>query len=167
MHRIYARDGSFQVLEISPTVPMMFNFLLPLEHCKAFGKSRSSHSVALLAVVPRIRRATIRRMTQTLILHADAPPKPEEGKPCNGCGWCCVAERCPVSWLFLPLGKRACTALEWDGEMRRYLCGLVTHPAKHVGWLPRRWQDQFSRWFAYRIAASRGCDFAAREDSAA
>jgi hypothetical protein len=100
---------------------------------------------------------------QTLTLHADAPPKPVQGEPCNGCGICCAAERCPVAWLFLPLGRAPCTALEWDEEARRYRCGMVANAAKYVGWLPRRWEAQASRWFAYRVAAGKGCDFDAVE----
>ena len=32
-------------------------------------------------------------------LHAEAPPKPAEGAPCNGCGLCCLAEPCPLGVL--------------------------------------------------------------------
>jgi len=104
-------------------------------------------------------------MIQTLILHAAAPPKPAEGEPCNGCGICCVAARCPVAWLFLPRGGGSCAALEWDGEAGRYRCGMVAYPANYIGWLPRRWEDRAGRWFAYRIATGRGCDFGATEVS--
>jgi hypothetical protein len=102
-------------------------------------------------------------MIQTLILHADAPPKPAAGEPCNGCGICCAAERCPVAWLFLPLGGGACGALEWDGAAGRYRCGMVVHPANYLGWLPRPWEMRAGRWFASRIAAGSGCDFNATE----
>lgn len=97
------------------------------------------------------------------MLHAEAPPKPTEGQPCNGCGLCCAAERCPVAWLFLPRGSGSCSALEWDGNAGRYRCGMVAHPATHVRWLPRRWEAGAARWFAYRIAAGKGCDFGATE----
>lgn len=102
-------------------------------------------------------------MIQTVTLHADAPPKPAEGQPCNGCGICCAAERCPVAWLFLPRSRGSCPALEWDGAAARYRCGMVAHPAACVRWLPRRWEARAARWFAYRIAAGKGCDFGATE----
>jgi len=102
-------------------------------------------------------------MIQTLLLHADAPPKPAEGAPCNGCGICCAAERCPVACLFLPRREGACAALEWDAEQRRYRCGMVVHTADYVRWLPRRWQGRAGKWFASRIAAGKGCDFDATE----
>lgn len=102
-------------------------------------------------------------MIQTLTLYAAAPPKPAAGEPCNGCGLCCAAERCPVAWLFLPRGKGSCAALEWDGEAQHYRCGMVTRPAHYVGWLPRRWDGVAARWFASRIAAGGGCDFGAVE----
>jgi hypothetical protein len=103
-------------------------------------------------------------MIRTLILHADAPPKPTQGEPCNGCGICCVAERCPVGLLFLPRGGGGpCAALEWDRGAGRYLCGMVVRPANYIGWLPRRWDGAAGRWFAYRIAAGKACDFDATE----
>ena len=104
-------------------------------------------------------------MIQTLMVHADAPPKPAEGEACNGCGICCIAARCPVAWLFLPRGEGPCAALEWDGEARRYRCGMVAHPANRLGWLPRRWNDLAGRCFAFQIAAGSGCDFGASEVS--
>jgi hypothetical protein len=102
-------------------------------------------------------------MIQILTLNAGAPPKPTQGEPCNGCGLCCLAERCPVALLFLPRDGGSCPALEWDGESGRYLCGMVGHPAKYLGWLPRRWEGAAGRWFAYRIAAGKSCDFDATE----
>ena len=102
-------------------------------------------------------------MVITLTLHAEAPAKPAEGDACNGCGCCCAAARCPVSWLFLPPGEGRCAALEWDGAARRYRCGMIVQPAEYIGWLPRRWQGRAGRWFARRVAAGTGCDFGASE----
>jgi hypothetical protein len=98
-----------------------------------------------------------------ILLHADAPPKPPEGAPCNGCGVCCAMEKCPVALIFLPLGTEPCPALEWDNDSRRYRCGMVVQPARHLRWLPRRWERQAGKWFAYRIAASKGCDCSVAE----
>lgn len=100
---------------------------------------------------------------QTVTLHAAAPAKPAEGAPCNGCGWCCAAERCPAAWLLLPRGAEACIALEWTAAARRYRCGLVVRPAAYLRWLPRRWEGAAGRWLASRIAAGAGCDFGATE----
>ena len=97
-------------------------------------------------------------MIHTISVHADAPPKPAEGESCNGCGICCAAERCPVAWLFLPLRRGACPALEWDAQAGRYHCGMVVAPVRYIRWLPRRWEPRASRWFASRIAAGQGCD---------
>jgi hypothetical protein len=108
-------------------------------------------------------RVKIHKMIQTLQLHADAPPKPAEGESCNGCGMCCAAEKCPVAWLFLPRGRGSCAALEWNGGVRRYRCGMIVHPASYIRWLPRNWEDRAGSWFAYRIAAGSGCDFSATE----
>jgi len=102
-------------------------------------------------------------LIQTITLHAHAPAKPALGTPCNGCGICCAAERCPVAWLFLPRSRGTCTALEWDGATQRYRCGMVVHAADYVRCLPRRWEARAGRWFAYRVAAGRGCDFDAVE----
>jgi len=104
-----------------------------------------------------------RPVIQTLTVHAHAPAKPAAGAPCNGCGICCAAERCPVAHVFLPHGEGSCVALEWNEEARRYRCGMVVHPADYVRWLPRRWEGRAAHWFAYRIAAGRGCDFDATE----
>lgn len=98
------------------------------------------------------------RATHIITIRADAPPKPAEGEACNGCGICCSAERCPVAWLFLPLRGGPCPALEWNAKAGRYRCGMVDNPARHVRWLPRRWNPRASQWFARRIAAGHGCD---------
>lgn len=102
-------------------------------------------------------------MIESVPLHRDAPAKPLEGEPCNGCGVCCIMARCPMAWLLLPLGKGACPALEWRDDELRYRCGLVLSPGDHLAWLPRRWQARASRWLARRIAAGTGCDCGASE----
>ena len=38
---------------------------------------------------------------QVVHWHPEAPPKPPEGAPCNGCGLCCLAEPCPLGMLAL------------------------------------------------------------------
>lgn len=85
-------------------------------------------------------------------LHTDAPPKPVEGAPCNGCGLCCLAEPCPLGMVVSRRRQGACVALRWDDTRARYLCGMVVDPGsvlsvRHcwliapLAWLARRWID--------------------------
>lgn len=99
--------------------------------------------------------------TQTIRLNTEAPDKPAFGAPCNGCGVCCASETCP--WAILLFWRRhgPCPALLWRPEEKRYRCGLLIDPARHVRWLPSRWSTTASRFFARRIAAGKGCDCSA------
>jgi hypothetical protein len=94
----------------------------------------------------------------TIELHADAPPKPGVGAPCNGCGVCCAVEPCPVALVFLFQRKGRCRALQWQAEAKRYVCGMVTAPQRYSRWLPRILRSAAGRFFASRIAAGSGCD---------
>lgn len=98
--------------------------------------------------------------TQLIELHPSAPPKPEYGARCNGCGVCCAAEPCPVALLFLFQLKGRCRALLWQEE-GRYVCGLAVCPDRYVKLIPERWRDKAGKLVATRIAAGSGCDFAA------
>lgn len=93
-----------------------------------------------------------------IAIHAAAPPKAALGAPCNGCGVCCAALPCPLSRLLLGHRRGACPALTWDDAARRYVCGMVTQPARHLRWLPWRWNAFAGRRCARWIAAGRGCD---------
>ncbi len=42
--------------------------------------------------------------------------------------------------------------------MRRYVCGMVVSPAKHIRWLPERFNNLAARLFAGWLAAGEGCD---------
>ncbi|MFI8618745.1 hypothetical protein ACIGHN_24895 [Acidovorax sp. NPDC077693] len=91
-------------------------------------------------------------------LHADAPPKPAVGAPCNGCGLCCLAEPCPLGVVVSRRRHGACVALRWDGAHARYLCGMVADPGEVTG-LRQRWLTVPLAWLARRwIAAGVGCD---------
>ncbi len=64
-----------------------------------------------------------------------APPKPEEGAACNGCGVCCFHVVCPMPEAFgLPYPEDSpgpCPILEHaDG---RYWCGLIRSPLTWLG----------------------------------
>ncbi len=98
-------------------------------------------------------------MSRRLIyLQQAAPPKPEMGKPCNGCGVCCAFATCPVARVFLWRAKGPCPALEWHGHEGRYLCGMLLRPATYLRWLPWRMEGWFSRRIRRWIAAGIGCD---------
>lgn len=91
-------------------------------------------------------------------LHPDAPPKPAEGAPCNGCGLCCLAEPCPLGVLVSRRRTGACAALRWSDAQARYQCGMVTDPGGVTGlnhpWAQRALSALARRW----IAAGVGCD---------
>ena len=93
-----------------------------------------------------------------IVIHPAAPPKPAFGTPCNGCGVCCAAQPCPVSWLLLGHRTGACPALQWHEPQRRYACGMVATPAGFLRWLPPHWNGFAGRRFARWIAAGKGCD---------
>jgi len=98
-------------------------------------------------------------------IHPEAPPKPALGQPCNGCGLCCLSEPCPVGMLVSRRRIGRCNALRWCAETRRYVCGMLSTPWRHLGAV-RPWaRDAASRrnrmlarlcrrW----IAAGIGCD---------
>lgn len=92
----------------------------------------------------------------TIHIHAEAPPKPREGDACNGCGVCCAAEPCPVGMVLSRRRRGPCVALVWVDDERRYRCGMVSAPERHVG---MRWATPLVAMVARRmIAAGRGCD---------
>ena len=93
-----------------------------------------------------------------IAIHAAAPPKPAPGAPCNGCGVCCAALPCPLSRLLLGHRHGACPALQWRKTDARYFCGMVTEPARFLGWLPQSLEAFAARRCARWIAAGRGCD---------
>ena len=95
-------------------------------------------------------------MPQIIHIHPDAPLKPVIGKPCNGCGLCCLAEPCPVGMLFSGKRRGACSVLRWDAPQRRYVCGLITEPASFVR--PRWLAGAAVGWARRMVAAGAGCD---------
>lgn len=95
---------------------------------------------------------------QIIRLHPDAPRKPPEAAPCNGCGVCCAAEPCPIGVLVSRRRHGACRALGWSDAAGRYRCGLAADPAAVLRWLPRALAP-FVRRLALRwISAASGCD---------
>ena len=95
-------------------------------------------------------------MARIIHIQADAPLKPVEGKPCNGCGVCCLVEPCPLGMLFSAKRRGACSVLRWDAPQRRYVCGLITEPASFVR--PRWLASTVARLAKRMVAAGAGCD---------
>jgi hypothetical protein len=100
----------------------------------------------------------MKKATQIIRLHQQAPNKPEYGTKCNGCGVCCAAEPCPVAHLLLWQFSGACKALQWQETEQRYQCGMVVEPKKYLRKLPKALSPFISRWCAKRIALDIGCD---------
>lgn len=97
-------------------------------------------------------------MAETIIhLHRDAPSKPAEGAPCNGCGVCCALETCPAARLRFLQKSGPCPALEWSGDKSRYHCGLLLRPNHYLP-LPEFATPLTRRLLARWIAAGIGCD---------
>ncbi len=92
---------------------------------------------------------------RVILIHPAAPPKPEQGAPCNGCGVCCAAEPCPLGIWLSRRWRGACVALTWSDEDSRYLCGALAEPRRWLPWLPA---PLATRWVRRWIAAAQGCD---------
>ncbi len=71
-----------------------------------------------------------------------APEKPEEGAPCNGCGFCCAADPCGL-------------AVEFDAG--RFWCGLVRNPSSYLD-TPAFGNHMLGAIFAQALGVGRGCD---------
>ncbi len=103
---------------------------------------------------------------QIIHVHPEAPPKPAEGTPCNGCGLCCLAEPCPIGMVISRKRVGACVALQWAPEARQYRCGVlvaaqrraVAAPSGPLGWPARWWALVWQRWVRRHIASGVGCD---------
>ena len=114
-------------------------------------------------------------MHQVIHIHPDAPVKPPEGAPCNGCGVCCLLEPCPVGMLISRKRRGACTALVWSDAGGRYRCGLMLSAGAEAeakgnadgvdgagGTLRSAWRHPvgaLALWWVRRvISAGSGCD---------
>jgi len=95
---------------------------------------------------------------QIILLHREAPAKPALGAACNGCGVCCAAEPCPAGMLIFRQRSGACPALLWNAADKRYVCGLLAHPERHLRCLPSFALPLARRLFRRWIAAGIGCD---------
>ena len=95
---------------------------------------------------------------RVIAIHAEAPPKPAWGAPCNGCGVCCLSEPCPIGMLLSGKRRGACRALVWDDAQARYLCGVLVgrRDVLPAGWRPLA--GLLQRGARRMIAAGVGCD---------
>ena len=95
---------------------------------------------------------------QLVHVYPDAPPKPSEGAPCNGCGLCCLLEPCPLGVLVSRRWRSACAAVRWSAAEQRYLCGMLSDFGGVTG-LAQPWVVRALTAVARRsIAAGIGCD---------
>ena len=100
---------------------------------------------------------------QVIHIRPEAPPKPPEGQPCNGCGVCCLAEPCPVGMLVSRKRRGACELLRWSDAEGRYLCGLLVEvggpgPVRSASFWRRVWPRVWRAWARRLISAGSGCD---------
>ncbi len=105
---------------------------------------------------------------QVIHIHPEAPPMPQPGQPCNGCGVCCLAEPCPIGMVVSRKRYGACVALSWSPAQGRYLCGVLAsalraqaQAASVSGWrgpVQRAVAGLRWRWVRRHIAAGVGCD---------
>ncbi len=96
-------------------------------------------------------------MQQIILIHKEAPAKPELGAACNGCGICCLAEPCPLGQIRFLQRKGKCPALIWLPSQKNYQCGLLQNKSFWPLGLHRIFTPRVvARW----IAAGKGCDAA-------
>jgi hypothetical protein len=93
--------------------------------------------------------------SRTIWLHRDAPPKPEFGEPCTGCGVCCASEPCPLGMLLSWRRRGRCRLLRYEPAHSRYRCGLM--PEASAAWPLPVLRALVARW----IGAGLGCDSSA------
>lgn len=82
--------------------------------------------------------------------------KPPHGSPCNGCGGCCIDQRCPLAAKLFGPGAR-CPALE--PAFPAFTCGLVAHPERYAPDVVARHGAEAARDAALMLTgAGLGCD---------
>lgn len=101
----------------------------------------------------------------TLVIKVGGVEFPGHGKPCNGCGVCCLTALCYVAdWLFngRPEAEHEetagpCPALEREGE--RYYCGLMRSPELYAPvTVAMHGADAARATMKFLMGAGDGCD---------
>ncbi len=87
------------------------------------------------------------------------PAKPPHGAPCNGCGFCCRMELCPVAVGVLGDQPGPCPALQPRNGVPGFECGLVVNPERYA---PRQTEcygaSAMSQAALVMLGAGHGCD---------
>lgn len=101
---------------------------------------------------------------QVIWVRPDAPPKPAQGEPCNGCGVCCLSEPCPVGVVLSRRFTGPCAALRWVPQQRIYRCGALVPVDGALGWRRalKRWRNA---WLKRAIFAGQACDCSLQPES--
>lgn len=107
----------------------------------------------------RLLLAMPRDPTSTVVwIQPQAPAKPPEGAPCNGCGLCCLVEPCPLGVLVSRRRSGPCVALRWSDSDQLYRCGMVSDPGSVVGTTRPQFVRAISALARRWIASGVGCD---------
>jgi len=93
------------------------------------------------------------------VTRGSAANKPPHGAPCNQCGLCCQASRCPLAQFVFKLPEIGrCPALSYDADGLS-VCGLVAEPQTHAPFVVMRWGIEVVRTAArHLIGSGLGCD---------
>ena len=89
------------------------------------------------------------------------PIKPAFMSPCNGCGLCCLRQRCTLSLEYLESRNGVCAALEISE--RGFTCGLVTNPSKYLG-IKFDGNAILTPLYSEALGIGKGCDAETEED---
>lgn len=134
------------------------------------------HSRASSFTVKALQSADLMPSPNQIIhIHPQAPQKPVEGMPCNGCGVCCLSEPCPLGVLLSGRRHGACQALRWSESGFLYRCGAMSEPQEVLCQAMPRWLRPIALWLsplmarlAKRwVAVGVGCDSTLEVASAA
>jgi hypothetical protein len=90
-------------------------------------------------------------------LQKTAPEKPRKGEQCNGCGFCCAAERCPLAIELIGPGPGPCPALEFDEDNSRFWCGIVKNASHYTDIIKPEYEAKFGFIIA-GLYFGTGCD---------
>lgn len=110
--------------------------------------------------------STMSTPNQIILVHPAAPPKPVPGRPCNGCGVCCLLAPCPLGMVLSGRRRGACVALRWYDDRHQYRCAALLAPRAVLraalprpwGWLARWLSPALARLAKRWIAVGAGCD---------